>query len=57
MVGRIATLGYQIAIVFQHVEFVIAHQTLGLAHRPRLRGRISDVNGLAFELFGLPTGG
>src|SRR6185503_11113828 len=54
MIGAIASVRYKISIVLQHVEVIVAKDTLNLVLDRVFGFRISDVDRLAFEGFRLP---
>ena len=57
MVGAIAAVGHEVAIVLQHVQMVIGDQALDFMLRPLPGFRHSQIYGLPLERLRLPVGG
>ena len=55
MIAAIASLGDKVPIVLQHVEMIFVDNTLDFMLCPLFGGRHSEIDGLTFELFRLPT--
>ena len=56
MIGAIASVGHEVAVMLQHVEMVIGDDALDFALRPLFRLGYAKIDGLSFEWFGRPVG-